>query len=91
MGHALGVAQAHHPGGVVRHALDGVAPLLQYAEALVHIGEELQAVRGEPDLLLLLLEELDAQLLLQLVDGVAQAGLGDMELLRRMGVVQRAG
>lgn len=38
-----------------------------------------------------LLKQLDSQLLLQFLDGVAQAGLGDVELGGGLGVVQDVG
>ena len=60
MRHTLGITQTDYSRSVIHHVLDSVAAFLQYAETLVHIGEKLQTVRGETDLLLLFLEEFDS-------------------------------
>lgn len=85
------IAQADHLLGVLRHLLQHAHPLVQHAEGPLRVGEKLLPVDGQADVAAVLLKQLDPQLLLQLLDGVAQAGLGDVELGGGLGVVQDVG
>ena len=72
-------------------AAEGLHPLLQGAQGLVHRGEEGLPKGGQGGVPAGLFKQRHPQLALQLPDGVAEAGLGDAQLLGRPGVVLHLG
>ena len=85
------VAQADDLLSGAGHLLQDANPLVDHAQGPLGIGQELLSVDGQPDMAAVLLKEFDPQLLFQLLNGVAQAGLGDVELGGGLGVVHDAG
>ena len=83
------IAQTHNLRDLSQHLLEGVGAVLKEGQRLGDIGQKLLAVDGQCNLAVFLVEQLDIQLLFQLADGVAQAGLGDVQLLRGAGIVER--
>ena len=74
---------SHRGGADIGHALKEV--LVLHQEFQGPLIEDAPGV-GEPEALAGALNELDVQLLLQLLDGAGQHGLGDEELGRRPGI-----
>ncbi len=90
-GDGVEISQADDLLGGARHLPEHPDPLVNHGQSLLGVGEELLAIAGQADVAAVLLKELHPQLLLQLLDGVAQAGLGDMELSGGMRVVEHPG
>ena len=90
-GDAVEVAQLGYLGQIARHLFQNSGPLVQQGQGTLHIGEKLFPIGGQADLPVLLLEQLDPQFLFQLADGIAEGGVGDVQLFRRPGVVQDTG
>ena len=86
--------EARHDHGA-RVGVDVVGQLvdagLQSGQRLLNVGQEQLAVLGQLHVAALFLKELHVQLALQLLDGVAQAGLADKQFFRRPGVVLQLG
>ena len=81
--HLVNKGQSDGIGGTAELE-EGLPSLHQRSQRLVHIEGEVQPVGREHRAPPLPLKQRDAQLLLQLADGVAQVGLGGMEGLRRL-------
>ena len=73
------------------HPLQLLHPLVQGGQGIQRAGEELLAEVGELRAPAALFKERHPQLGFQLGDGVAEAGLGDAELLCGAGIVLRSG
>ena len=83
-----GEARHYHRAGVgVDVVGQGGDPRFQSLQGLLDVGEEQLAVFGQLHIPPPLDKKLHIQLVFQLLDGVAQAGLADIQLLRRPGVV----
>jgi len=71
------------------HPLDGLGAGLELRKCDVDAGEENAAVLVELDAALPMMEQGHLQLLFQLRDALAEAGLRDIEFLRRTGDIPR--
>ena len=73
------------------HGLEGELSLIQAAEGLLDIGKETLAVGRQGDAPFFPKEQFDAQLFFQFVHGIRKTGLGNVQFLGCMGIMEHPG
>lgn len=68
--------------------VQNVDAFIQHGQDPLCIRQKLLPIDRQLDVPAVLFKELDAQLLFQLLNGIAQAGLSNVELCGRLGIVQ---
>ena len=73
------------------HSLKGEFSLIQAAEGFLDIGKETLAVGGQGDVPFFPQEQFDTQFFFQFIHGIGKTGLGNVQLLGCMGIMEHPG
>lgn len=85
------ITETDNQRGSSRHLLQCVGSLLHQHQGFLDIGEKSLTIIRKTDFPVLFFKQLDPEFLFQFINGVTEAGLGNVKFFSRVGVMQHAG